>query len=312
MVAYLQQQGDAVSVWIHRVADSRNRQLVQSEPGVQLLGVTVAPDGSFVDYVRKTSGGPGELWRAPIAGTSPERIVNRIDSLTVWSPDREQMAFVRMIERPQPSALLMLADREGRNERPVGTRRGNPLLAALGIIARPGVRPSWSPDGRAIAVPGFERRGAGVAALAGRGAGTGTRDSLGGRGAASGMNRRGVPPDASERGSALAPRRAQLPVIVFVDVATGRERNVPTGLPVTDLAWLSSNLLVLDRAAEPGMPAQLWRLAEPGGELSQLTTDGSGYADVSVAGDGSNLVTTRYQGRGATARSDIVMLRGVR
>jgi serine/threonine protein kinase/Tol biopolymer transport system component len=313
MVAYLQQQGDTVSVWTRRVADSSDRQLVQVEPGVQLLGVTVAPDGSFVDYVRKTSGGPGELWRAPIEGTSPERIVNRIDSLTVWSPDREQMAFVRIFDRPQPSALLMLADRAGGNERPVGSRRGNPLLSALGIIPRPGVRPSWSPDGRAIAVPGFERRGAGVAALAGRGAGTGTRDSIpGGRGAAGGMNRRGLPPDPGDRGGVSALRGAQLPVIVFVDVATGRERNVPTGLPVTDLAWLSSNLLVLDRAGEPGTPPQLWRLAEPGGELSRLTTDGSMYADVSVTADGSSLVTTRYQGRGASAKSDIIMIRGLR
>src|SRR5262245_13475746 len=115
LVAYLQQQGDTSAIWIHRMADGSNRALVPSEEGVQLIGVTVAPDGSFVDYVKRTTG-PPELWRAAVAGGTPQRLVDRIDSLTAWSPDGQQMAFVRVLERTQLMAVLLVADKSGRNE----------------------------------------------------------------------------------------------------------------------------------------------------------------------------------------------------
>ena len=295
IVAYVQQRGDEFSLWIHRMAGNTDRRIVQAESGAQIVGATVAPDASFVDYVQRKDGRL-ELWRVPATGASAERVVDRIDSLSAWSADGQQMTFLRVIERPALTAVLVVADRNGRNERVLGARRGNPLLSGLGILTRPGVRPAWSADGRAIAVPGFERRPSG-GVLERRGAGA---------------NRRGLPLDGGDRGGAPAGRGAQTPQIVFVDVATGRERTVPTGLPVSDVAWLNGHTLVLDRAAEPGFPTELWRLSEPGGQLSRLTTDSNRYSDVSVTADGGSLVTTRYERRGAVIASDVVLMRGLR
>jgi Tol biopolymer transport system component len=296
VVAYVEQQGDEFSLWIHRIAGRTDRRIVQAEKGTQIVGATVAPDASFVDYVQRKDGHL-ELWRVPATGASAERVVDRIDSLSAWSADGQQMAFVRVVERPAPIAILIVTDSNGRNERVLGTRRGNPLLSGLGIVARPGIRPAWSPDGRAIAVPGFERRPIG---------GGGDRRGAGG------VNRRGLTPDSTDRGSPSSSRSAQTALIVFVDVGTGRERAVPTGLPVSDLAWLNRNTLVVDRAAEPGLPSVLWRVNEPGGQLTRLTTDSNGYSDVSVTADGSSLVSTRYQRRGTAIFSDIVLMREIR
>ncbi len=306
LVAYVQQQGEAISVWIHRMADGSDRQLVAAEAGVQIVGVTVAPDASFVDYARRAGSARVELWRAPLGGAPVQRIIDRIDSLTAWSPDGQQMAFVRVIDRPAPTVVLVVADKDGKNERPLGgTRRANPIFNGLGIVSRPGVRPAWSPDARAIAVPGFERR----ASVVGGGGGFERRGGGGGN-----PNRRGLTPDSTDRGNAPGAARGagQIPVIVFVDAANGRERNVPTDLPVTDLAWLTANTLVLDRPAEQSQRPQLWRLTEPGNQMTRLTTDGYGYADVSVTADGMTLVTTRYEKSGATIVSNVVVVRGIR
>jgi hypothetical protein len=82
------------SVWIRQVATASNVQIVAAEPQTGIAGLTVTPDGNYVDYVRVDASGPA-LWRVSFLGGTPKKIVEKTDSAVGWSPDGRHMAFVR-------------------------------------------------------------------------------------------------------------------------------------------------------------------------------------------------------------------------
>jgi eukaryotic-like serine/threonine-protein kinase len=155
-VAYVQQEGDASSLWIRQVATPSNVRVVPAAPGANLLGPTVTPDGSFVDFVRiqNVQGVPNlELWRVPFLGGTPRRLVENVWSPIGWSPDGRQMAFIR-VDAAASSYLLVVADADGSRERVLTTRRAPNMFVSLFTGGIPAVRPAWSPDGRTIAAFG--------------------------------------------------------------------------------------------------------------------------------------------------------------
>jgi serine/threonine protein kinase/Tol biopolymer transport system component len=162
-VAYVQQSevpgpgGASVparSVWIRQVATSSNVQIVAPDPRANIGGLTVTPDGNYVDYVAGTSGGGAPaLWRVSFLGGTPKKLVENIVTPIGWSPDGRHMAFVRH-DVGRGVSELVLAEADGANPRVLDTRQSPAVFDSLILIARPSVRPAWSLDGRVIAVPG--------------------------------------------------------------------------------------------------------------------------------------------------------------
>jgi dipeptidyl aminopeptidase/acylaminoacyl peptidase len=144
----------APSVWIRQVATSSNVQIVAPEPGAVIGGLTVTPDGNYVDYVLDPRGARRQLWRVSFLGGTPKKLFERIATPIGWSPDGKQMAFLRD-QVSQGITALVLADTDGGNPRVLDTRRSPAWFDGLGLASRPSVRPAWSPDGRVIAVPGI-------------------------------------------------------------------------------------------------------------------------------------------------------------
>ena len=157
-VAYLQQEGDGLSLWVRQVATASNVRIVQAEPNVRLVAPTLTPDGGFVDFIRRqTREGAGlvpELWRVPFLGGTPKRLAENVWSPVGWSPDGTQMAFVRT-NLADNSAALVIADADGGRERVLTTRRASTSFIGLSTSGAT-VRPSWSPDGRTIALFGYD------------------------------------------------------------------------------------------------------------------------------------------------------------
>ena len=52
-----------------------------------MWGATVSADGGFVDYVRRATGGPLELWRVRFLGGISRRVLDNVHSPIGWSPD---------------------------------------------------------------------------------------------------------------------------------------------------------------------------------------------------------------------------------
>jgi eukaryotic-like serine/threonine-protein kinase len=152
-VAYIQRDRNDYGLWIRQTTTASNVQIVPPQPGVVLLGAAVTPDGSFVDFVRRTGEGFGipELWRVPFLGGAPKRTIEHVDSLPDWSPDGKRVAFTRIDYAAGGSSALLVADADGSHERALATRRPPMVFIGLSIIGRPSAGAAWAPDGRTIA-----------------------------------------------------------------------------------------------------------------------------------------------------------------
>jgi len=151
-VAYVQREGNLDSLWIRPTATKSDKEIVPAEPGVFILGVTVKPDGNFVDYVRLDRNQTPALWRVPYIGGVPKPLIDNVYSPVGWSPDGRQMAFVRTTKDATPTSLV-ITDADGRNEQvlPITSDENLRLfsVAMVGISTVPA--PAWSPDSLVIA-----------------------------------------------------------------------------------------------------------------------------------------------------------------
>jgi Tol biopolymer transport system component/predicted Ser/Thr protein kinase len=134
-------------VFIRQVATGREVRVV-APANVWILGLTFSHDGNYIYYVSTPTGDSiGILHRVPALGGNPQVLVRNVDSAVSLSPDDKRMAFLR--HDPAKASQLMVADTDGSNEHEIASRDlpegfGNDLYENGG--------PTWSPDGRVLAV----------------------------------------------------------------------------------------------------------------------------------------------------------------
>src|ERR1019366_5861529 len=104
-------------------------------------GLTLAPNVDFLYFVRIEPDKPGVgfLYQIPVLGGTPRKLVEDVDSAVSFSPDGQQMVYLRD-SSSEASSKLILAHADGSGER---------VLASLPL---PGYSdPAWSIDGKSIA-----------------------------------------------------------------------------------------------------------------------------------------------------------------
>ena len=159
-VVYLYGNGRGLSQidgWMGGKSSLRLRQVgTQSE--VQILaqdadlfpGLTFSPDGDYIYFLRNTENDQWirELYQIPTLGGGERKLVHDIDSAISFSPDGSQ--FVYTVGNSREKRIeVRIANADGTNNR---------LLAMLnGGIS--GAGPSWSPDGRNVAVSWYPFEG---------------------------------------------------------------------------------------------------------------------------------------------------------
>jgi eukaryotic-like serine/threonine-protein kinase len=130
------------SLWLRQVSTNSLVRIVQPETG-GFIGTTFSPDGEMIYYVanlQKSNFVP-TLYRVPVLGGTPAKVLDRVFSAIAFSKNGEQFAFVR---KNQDNTELMVANADGSGEpRVIATRKQPDGFSTSG--------PSWSPDGKRIA-----------------------------------------------------------------------------------------------------------------------------------------------------------------
>ncbi len=146
-IAFVNLKSGARSIWVYQVATGSTAQVVSNDIGYWPWGarLTFSPDGTYIYYenLDSTEGtGLYGLYRVPMVGGTPRKLITDVDSAVTFSPDGKRLAFMRN-SNERAEVALIIANSDGSNERPIAMRkRDNGFTFEA---------PAWSPDGKQIA-----------------------------------------------------------------------------------------------------------------------------------------------------------------
>ncbi|HEY0321647.1 MAG TPA: protein kinase [Pyrinomonadaceae bacterium] len=145
-LAYVISDREQHSLWLRQVS-AANDTLIIPPSDTGFWGVTFSRDGKELFYIsRNREGGIGTLYRIPVLGGTPTKVLTNIDSPVAFSPDGKQMAFVRGGFPSRDESALMISDTEGNSERTLAVRKRPQRFYPIYFTGA-----SWSPDGEWIA-----------------------------------------------------------------------------------------------------------------------------------------------------------------
>jgi len=134
--------GGQESLWLRNLPTNSNAQVIPAAP-VHYTGLRFSPDSNYLFFVRSEPASQELefLYRAPLLGGSPEKLVTDIDSNITFSPDGHQFAYFRD-NAPEPGKFQLLIHTLG---------SGEDRVLASGPVSTNLFFPAWSPDGTKIA-----------------------------------------------------------------------------------------------------------------------------------------------------------------
>jgi Tol biopolymer transport system component len=145
-VAYVQSDRGQQSLWVRQLGSNQSLELIPPAR-VGFWGVSFAPDGSIFFGLKTATPPDDALFQISPLGGSPNRIVSEVDSAPTFSPDGKQLAFLRSSFPGPTFSSLIVCNADGSGERTLFSiahpEAVSPILFA---------KPSWSPDGKSIAV----------------------------------------------------------------------------------------------------------------------------------------------------------------
>ena len=144
-IVYVLSDRSQQSLWIRQVS-AANDKLILQPASVGFFGLTFSPDGTELYYIIKQNLDAGTLYRIPVLGGTPVKLLEKLDGPISFSPDGKQFVFVRGNYPKTGSSALVIANVDGTGERDLAVKVFPDRFAPIFFTG-----PSWSPDGKMIA-----------------------------------------------------------------------------------------------------------------------------------------------------------------
>jgi serine/threonine protein kinase len=130
-----------MSLWLRNVPTNSNTQ-VQPAADVSYNGLIFSKDGNYFYFVRSDPGNPNLrfLYRAPLLGGTPQKLVSDVDSNITFSPDGSKFAFMRYDNPVAGQYQLIIRSPETGEEKVLMSGANSQQIFA----------PVWSPNGKTI------------------------------------------------------------------------------------------------------------------------------------------------------------------
>jgi serine/threonine protein kinase len=139
-VVYVSEETGLPSVWLLHVPTSTNTLIIPPAEG-RYLGLIFSPDSNYLYYVVQ-QGDVGNLFKRPLFGNNPQKLIRNINSPPSVSSDGSLLAFIRERKEEQEYELIV-ANSDGSGERTLATRSRGEFFSLFGASA-------WSPDNKKI------------------------------------------------------------------------------------------------------------------------------------------------------------------
>jgi len=136
--------GGQQSLWLQNIPTKSNTQVVEPAQA-EYQGLRFSPDGNYLYFSRSEPGSRSlkYLYRAPVLGGTPQKLVTDIDSNISFSPDGKRFAYL-LGNNPKPGEYrLIIRSAEGTEEKTIAT---GPISEMQSDVA-------WSPNGKMIVMP---------------------------------------------------------------------------------------------------------------------------------------------------------------
>jgi serine/threonine protein kinase/Tol biopolymer transport system component len=148
-VAYVRATGGKQNLWLKQLATDSDVQIATLGDD-ECPGLAFSPDGSYVYFVRGEHLKPtGDLYQVPSLGGSPRKMLTGISGPPAFSPNGEQVAFVR---NSVGETSLLTATLDGSGERVLTSYKVPEVIYPY--------RAAWSLDGKTLAFVRTDTRAA--------------------------------------------------------------------------------------------------------------------------------------------------------
>jgi eukaryotic-like serine/threonine-protein kinase len=140
-VVYVTDEGGKQSLWLRQVAISSNvRLLPLAEVTYYACGFSL--DGNFIYYAMEEKNTRPAIYKMPVLGGSPTKMIGDLTGPLTISPDGKQFAIVD-INQAKQEVTLSIANLDGTGKRKLISRKAPEFFDWI----------AWSPDGESLAVP---------------------------------------------------------------------------------------------------------------------------------------------------------------